>query len=196
MMHLIFFWQVLTPAEEEKIVAHCLMRTERGFGLTVPLLRTLIQSVLQVGCASNPERLTGYEAFNQLPPKSYVQGFRERHKLVLRATMEVNQARAVKGIKDMIAWQRDTRETLVTNPKFAQCFNNGMRIFNMDETPLQVGASKMKVLTKKGYPGHLSNFSGGSREHVSLCVTISGSGHLIVRLIYKGKNNVAKKYLW
>ena len=109
--------------------------------------------------------------------------------------MEVNPARAVKGIQDMVAWQRDTRETLVTDPKFAQCFKNGMRIYNMDETPLQVGTSKMKVLTKKGFSGHLSNFSGSSREHVSMCVTIAGAGLLFVRLIYKGKNNVAKKYL-
>lgn len=105
-------------------------------------------------------------------------------------------ARGVKGIKDMMAWQRDTRETLVTKPRFARCFHDGMTMYNMDETPLQVGVSKMKVLTKKGFTGHLSNFSGSSREHVSMCVTISASGLLFIRLIYKGKNNVAKKHLW
>ena len=186
----------MTQSEEQKLVAHLLKRTEMGFGLTVPLLRTLIQSLLLTGCASNPNRVTGYEGSNQLPPESFVAHFRQRHKLVLRSTMEVNMARGVKGLKDMMAWQRDTRLTLVTNPRFAHCFRNGEQMFNMDETPLQVGVSKMKVLTKKGFTGHLSNFSGSSREHVSMCVTISAAGMLFIRLIYKGKNNVAKKHLW
>ena len=112
--------------------------------------------------------------------------------------MELSKARSILTVKDLEIWQKYTEDGLVFNPKFRECFldGSGKRILNMDESSLSLGESKTKILAETGTGNVLYNKAGSSREHVSLALTVSADGSVVaVRLVYKNKNNVAKKKL-
>ena len=109
--------------------------------------------------------------------------------------MKISKGRQILSVDDLVAWQRDTEAGLVNNEVVADCFNDGARIFNQDETSVQVGSGSGKVLAEKGTKV-LYNFSGSSRDHVTASFTVSASGGCVpVRTIFKGVRNMAAQHL-
>ena len=147
-------------------------------------------------CAANPDRVSGWEEADHFPGDRFVYNFATRNKLVLRTTTELSNARQHLTYKDLELWQEDTYKALVSNPKYAPCFRDPRRIFNMDESPFSVGKEKIKVLGKKGTKNVLYHKSGSSRDNLTLIAAINAAGMVVPpRMVYKNKTNIAKKHL-
>ena len=187
--------QVLTIEEEQKIVAHVIYRQKIGCGMTFLQLQLLVQEVLVAVTAANPARSSPYGDKGHFPDRFFARRLATRNNLTLRATMEISKGRQILSVDDLVAWQRDTEAGLVNNEVLAECFKNGDRVFNQDETSVQVGSGSEKVLAVKGTKV-LYNFSGSSREHVTASFTVSASGGCVpVRTIFKGVRNMAAQHL-
>ena len=106
----------LSPEEEKKVVNFAKMRASIGYGVDWEMLRLVLQEVLQAVKKSNPERITGLEECGQLPPKSWVRRFAERHNLVLRATMGISKGRQVVTAEELGLWQGDAIEFFSAQP--------------------------------------------------------------------------------
>ena len=105
--------------------------------------------------------------------------------------MEISKGRQILGIDDLVSWQKDTEAGLINLDLFKDCFKDGTRIYNQDETSVQVGGSSGRILAERGTKV-LYNVGGSSREHVTASFTVSASGSCVpVRLVYKGVRNVA-----
>ena len=186
---------VLTEEEEQKIVDHVIYRQKIGCGMTYLQLQLVIQEVLVSVISSNPERSSPYADNGHFPNRYFVRNLAARYNLTLRATMEISKGRQILSLDDLVAWQRDTEAGLVNNELVADCFNDGDRIFNQDETSVQVGNGSGKVLAEK-VTKVLYNFSGSSREHVTASYTVSANGGCVpVRTIFKGVRNMAAQHL-
>ena len=154
------------------------------------------QEVLQAVCAANPDRVSGWEEADHFPTERFVYNFAERNGLTLRTTTELSNARQHLTYRDLDLWQEDTFQGLVSNPKYAECFEDPRRIFNMDESPFSVGQEKVKVLAKRGTKNVLYHKSGSSREHLTLIVAVNAAGEVVnPRIVYKNKTDIAKKHL-
>ena len=88
-------------------------------------------------------------------------------------------------------WFDDIDQLINCNPELSPCMKDPTRIFNQDETAVEVGSESQKVLAEKGSKV-LYHVSGGSREHITVSYMCSASGGLIPpRVIYRGVRNVA-----
>ena len=108
------------------------------------------RSVLQN--LQNPDKVSGWEEDNHLPPRDFAYNFAKRNVLFIRSTMELSKARSILTVKDLEIWHKYTEDGLVVfNPKFRECFldGSGKRILNMDESSLSLGESKTKILLFK-----------------------------------------------
>ena len=145
--------------------------------------------------AANPGRSSPYLDNGHFPNVFSARRLAARNNLTLRATMEISKGRQILSVDDLVAWQRDTQAGLVNNELLAECFKDGCRVFNQDETSVQVGSGSEKVLAVKGTKV-LYNFSGSSREHVTASYTVSANGGCVpVRTIFKGVRNMAALHL-
>ena len=81
------------------------------------------------------------------------------------------------------------------NPKLKEAMQDPSRIFNQDETAVEIGSSSQRVLAEVNTE-ILYSISGGSREHITASYLTSADGCLVPpRLIYKGVRNMAQKHL-
>ena len=97
--------------------------------------------------------------------------------------------------EDLANWQGDIEKLLFHDAKLREAMLDPSRIFNQDETAVEVGSSSQRVLAEVNTK-ILFSISGGSREHVTASFLASADGSLVPpRLIYKGVRNVAEKHL-
>ena len=186
---------VLTDEEEKKIVDHIIYRQRIGCGMTYLQLQLLIQEVLVAVTSSNPERTSPYADKGHFPNRQFARNLAKRHNLTLRATMEISKGRQILSVDDLVAWQKDTEAGLLNMAEFKDCFRDGSRVFNQDETSIQVGSDNGKVLAEKGTK-IIYRVGGSSREHVTASYTVSADGSCVpVRIFYKGVRNVAVQHL-
>ena len=186
---------VLTEEEELKIVNHVIYRQKIGCGMTYLQLQLIIQEVLIAVTTSNPDRSSPYAESGHFPNRDFARALADRHNLTLRATMEISKGRQILGIDDLVSWQEDTEAGLINLDEFKDCFKDGNRIYNQDETSVQVGGNSGKILAERGTKV-LYNVGGSSREHVTASFTVSATGSCVpVRLVYKGVRNVAAQHL-
>ena len=187
--------EVLTDEEEQKIVSLVIYRQKIGCGMTFLQLQMLIQEVLLGVTASNPERSSPYADNGHFPNRQFARKLAIRHNLTLRATMEISKGRQILSVNDLVAWQKDTQAGLIDNDVLCECFKDSNRVFNQDETSIQVGSGSQKVLAERGTEV-LYNNGGSSREHVTASYTVAASGSCVpVRIIYKGVRNMAAQHL-
>ena len=185
----------LTPDEESKIVAHVKWRASVGCGLEWRQLQSIIQEVLLGVKSANPDRITGYEGTGQLPNVDFCRRLALRHNLSLRRTSEITKGRQILTKEDMQLWQMETENFLFANPDLRAAMLDPRRIFNQDETAIEVGASTQRVLADKDTK-ILYSVSGSSREHITASY-VCGADNIIIppRCIYKGVRNVAVTHL-
>ena len=97
--------------------------------------------------------------------------------------------------EDLANWQGDIEKLLFHDAKLREAMLDPSRIFNQDETAVEVGSSSQRVLAEVNTK-ILFSISGGSRKHVTASFLASADGSLVPpRLIYKGVRNVAEKHL-
>ena len=101
-----------------------------GYGFDARRLADLIQELLLAVVKVNPDR--NVEKFlNNRPDSNFVYNFARRHGLVYRRTMELCNARAAVSKEEIDLWFQDTREALVDNPEFSECFKDPRRLLNL-----------------------------------------------------------------
>ena len=83
----------LNGDEETQIIKHVKWRAAVGCGVNWEQLQLLVQEVLLAIKAANPTRITRYETSNQLPNRSFVRRFAERHNFSLRSSAEISKGK-------------------------------------------------------------------------------------------------------
>ena len=183
------FSSVLSHEEESRIIAHVTWRQEIGCGLSFEQLGLLLQEVFLGLKEANSSRMTGFETSNQLPHTNWVRRFAERHSICLRRTVEISKGRQILTSQDLDLWQQDTENYLLSNPVLAECFKDPNRLFNQDESSIELGSSSRRVLAKRGTKV-IYHVSSGSREHITVSYVCNAAGGMVPpRVIYKGVRN-------
>ena len=109
--------------------------------------------------------------------------------------MEISKGRQILTPEDLDMWQKDTEAYLLSNPVLAECFQDPSRLFNQDETSIELGSSDRRVLAKKGTKV-ICHVSSGSREHITVSFSCNAAGGMVPpRVIYKGVRNMAVTHL-
>ena len=120
----------LTELEEKKVSEHCVWRAQRGCGSTRQQLQILIQEILQEIVTVNPNRVTGYEKSNQLPPIDMVQRLITRRGLSVRKTIEISRGRQACTEADLDAWFNLTLSFFTSKPELNEAYQDPTRVFN------------------------------------------------------------------
>ena len=142
----------MSEAEENQIVQHVRERVSIGCGVDFNQLCLLIQECVGALKVSNPDRQFPSSWESNYPDESFVRRLCKRNGLKLRATMELSTARAMLTVHDLDKWFGDVEEGFVKNPKFAECFSDPSRIYNVDETPITWGNQHQKVRSQSYGP--------------------------------------------
>ena len=136
---------------------------------------------MSVLCASNPDKVSGWEEDNHLPPRDFAYNFAKRNVLSIRSTMELSKARSILTVKDLEIWHKYTEDGMVVfNPKFRECFldGSGKRILNMDESSLSLGESKTKILLFKSLNTEYRAHGSVARVSSVIFVSFDSGGQL------------------
>ena len=168
----------LSFVEEKTILDHVKWRSTIGCGVDFLQLQSLVQESLLALKAANLDRTTGYESTGQWPDRSYVRRMVERHNMSLRRTAEISKGRQVLTVSDLRFWQKDTMEFFSSKPALLAAFQDPSRIFNMDETSVQIGSSGHRVLAEKNTKV-LYSISSGSRDHITASYMVSANGAMV-----------------
>ena len=185
----------LTLEEEKVILSHVKWRSKIGCGVDFLQLQSLVQESLIAMKMANPDRITGYESTGQWPDRSFVRRMVERNNLSLRRTGEISKGRQILTVSDLRSWQKDTQEFMSRTPELLAALQDPSRVFNMDETSVQIGSSGHRVLAEKNTKV-LYSISSGSRDHITASYMVSANGSIVPpRLVFKGVRNVAQTHL-
>ena len=141
---------ILTPDEEKQIVEHIQWKAEIGYGVTWTMLELLIQEVLLAVTATNPHRRTGWEDWEQLAGHSWLHRFAKRNNVVLSATSGISKGWQVISPEDLALWQQDTWNFFSSRPELLEALFDPNRMWNQDETAIELGSTLQHVLANKG----------------------------------------------
>ena len=151
-------------------------RVNLGVGQDFDQLKSVIQELLIELKKADKERYIPPTWENCYPEDTFVRRFADRNSISLRRTMALSAARARLTVYDLEQWFLNITERFFENPEFADVWNDPKRIFNQDETALEMGSEHQVVLAPKGHQGPLYNAGGSSRDHVTLSVTVGADG--------------------
>ena len=71
------------------------------------------------------------------------------------------------------------------------CFQDPARVWNTDETAIELGVSKKRVLAQRGVKV-LYNVSSSTRDHITCVLTVSAAGDMVPPMVvFRGVRNVA-----
>ena len=131
--------QGLQSAEEDALAHFAIQMCERGLGLTRPMIKERVMSLVQ-----NHDH-----AFNQSGPSpEWMRGFLERHPgLSLRTPEKMSTLRSKNAVPDVINAHFDTLQTIVTEYHYQPSM-----IWNADETSGRTNGKEDKVFAAKGEP--------------------------------------------
>ena len=189
------FSTVFQPEEEKQIVDHINWKASIGYGETWETLRLLIQEVLTSIVSKNPARITGMESTGQLPHPSWVRRFAGRHNLVLRKTSTISNGRAIISPLDIAMWFNDIQKYIFSHPDLQEALGDPRRVWNQDETAVELGVSSQHVLVKQN-TRQVYQVSSNTREHVSVSYMVNAAGEMVPpRCVFAGKRNIAKTKL-
>ena len=92
---------------------------------------------------------------------------------------------------DLIGWFADINSFFATRPDLAEVFEDPRRVFNYDETAMELGVSTQKVLAPVSKK-QVYTVSSSTRDHVTLGVTVNAAGNMVPpRAVFAGKHNLA-----
>ena len=166
---------------EIQLVQFLLQLDEIGFGLTVKELRCLVYRFAVVNDLKHP--------FNnelQMAGIDWVRGFLSRHNtLSIRVSESISFGRAIGFNKDVVL---DFFVKLRNLMEVHKLGNDPSKIFNCDETGLQLVYKPSKVISQSGKRVVVCQTNQEKGETVSVMICASASGHYIPPfVIMKGK---------
>ena len=109
--------------------------------------------------------------------------------------MQISKGRQVISAEELALWQNDTWKTLSADPELLAALKDPSRNFNQDETSVQLGNNRQKVLACRGTK-LLYHVSSSTRDHITISFTVSAKGRVVPpRCVFKGVRNVALQHL-
>ena len=200
-----------TAEEERKISDVIVWSAKIGYGFDWAGLQDLVQEALLALTAADPSRKTGLESSGHRPDKAWVRRFASRHNLVVRMTMEISKGRQFIRPEDIALWQADACTFLNSDPELAEALLDPSRIWNQDETSVQVckwqwrnsvnilyfkvGVTGKKVLAPRGIKV-LYQVASSSRDHMTCSFSVNARGDIAPpRCVFQGVRNVAASHL-
>ena len=139
---------VLENHEEEMIVRHVKHMAEIGYGASWITLKKLIQEILLSLKSANPNRITGLEDQGQLPSQSWVRRFAAQNNLVLRKSSVISKGRALITPENLDLWFSDVGRFLASKADLMAAMIDPRRVFNQDETTVELGVGSQWVLVE------------------------------------------------
>ena len=140
---------VLEQHEEEMIVTHVKHMAKIGYGASWNTLRLLLQEILLSLKSANANRITGLEDKGQLPSISWVRRFAARNNLVLRKSSVISKGRAIVSKENLDLWFSDVGNFLTSKANLMVALKDPRRVYNQDETAVELGAGAQWVLVEK-----------------------------------------------
>ena len=178
-----------------KVVDHVKWRASIGHGLDWHMLGLLLQELFLALKLANPARVTGLEDVGQLPTSIWIRRFAERHNLVGRATMPISKGRQVVTPEEIKLWQEDAITFFSSKPELMAALQDKRRVWNTDETSVELGVAHKRVLTEKGTKV-LYNVTSSTRDHITAVLTVNAAGEMaLLRCFFRGVRNVADNHL-
>lgn len=113
-------------------------RVNLGVGLDFDQLKSVIQELLIELKKADKERYIPPTWDNCHPEDTFVRRFADRNNISLRRTMALSAARACLTVYDLKQWFSHIKERFFENPEFASVWNDPKRIYNQDETALEI----------------------------------------------------------
>ena len=185
------FTTVLSPKEETKVYNHIVHMTEIGFGPSWSTLRLLLQEAMHSLKAVNPNRITGFESRGQMPSIPFVRRFADRHSLSLRKSSVISSSRAEVSPKKVSSWFSEIGNFLAKKPEIKEAIQDPARVFNQDETAVELGVGSQWVLAPKGTK-QVYTQSSNYKEHVTVSYTVSAKGDMVPpRVVHSGVRLIA-----
>jgi len=165
---------MLTTEEEDELAGYCINMQKLGFGLSRPAVDSLVLEILR----------TRDNQCQRTPSEKWWRRFKRDHpNISFRVPQELTEARAQKGNPIIVKDHFTKLQQIIDEHNLT-----AGQIWNMDETGFSISSSLQKVLAQKG-ARNVHKVSGSSKDHVSVCPTISAAGTFIPPLlIYKGVN--------
>lgn len=178
---------VLSKNEEQDIVDWLTYRAERGFPITKTELLDSIQSyIVSLG------KKTPFT--ENRPGRHWCEGFFRRHRnLTIRTSQHLTLVRASVTEQDLRGWFSEVKKYLESK----NLLNiHSSRVFNCDETNIQLCPKSDKVLVKKGARSVYKIVDANEKESVTSLFMYNAEGTRAPPLvIYPYKESVPKKLL-
>ena len=109
--------------------------------------------------------------------------------------MGISKGRQIVSEEELRLWQDDTWKFFSSNPELLEALQDKSRVFNLDETSIELGINKKKVLTQRGTKV-LYNVSSSSQDHITTVLTVNAAGHIVSpQCFFRGKRNMAAAHL-
>ncbi|KAI8487400.1 hypothetical protein Bbelb_348690 [Branchiostoma belcheri] len=174
---------VLTREEEEALVEYSKYLAERGFPLTVRVLKALAHQIELKRANSLGESSKFSEAG---PGKRWWRGFRRRHpELSLRSPDQLDKERAMFATERVVFEYFLLLDDVLTKANAKD--KNPHLIYNADETGVDLSAKVSKVIVPRGSKRSPSR-RAGSRDHVSVLMCVSAAGQTVPPMVIYNKS--------
>ncbi|XP_066590532.1 uncharacterized protein [Prorops nasuta] len=175
---------VLSPNEESDIVQWILYRAERGYPISKTELLDAVRKYVTLLDKKTPFT-------NRRPGRRWYESFRKRHNNIsLRTPQHLTLTRASVTEEDLRDWFREIEEYL---RKKGLIDIQPSRVFNCDETNMQLIPKSEKVLTEIGARSAYKIVDGFEKESVTALFMYSADGSRAPpMLMFKYKDSVPK----
>ena len=145
-----------TPEEEQEIANWIFYRAERGMPVTKDQLLDSVQIYIQELGKKNP-------FIDDKPKRHWYEGFLRRNKdVALKTPQQLSLQRANVDEDDIRAWFAEQR-TYLSSKNLLEI--DGKRVYNCDETNIQLCPKSKKVLARKGESRLHNIVDGNEKEH-------------------------------
>ena len=168
------FAGVLSPAEEELLVAYMINMCDRGLGLSPTALKMKVFEIVQ-------DRVTPFK--DGIPRDGWLRWFKNRHpELTLRVSQALEASRAKGLCKDNVQSFYDNLDHLYTLHKYPP-----ERVWNCDESGVQAGRNGGGIVIARKGSRCVQSLVPDQREWLSVLVCINAAGLAIPSFyVFKG----------
>ena len=95
-------------------------------------------------------------------------------------------------MSDLKNWQNDVKAFMDYKPQLQAALLDPARVFNMDETSVELGSASKQILAERSTKV-IYSISSGSREHITASYMVSANGDIVPpRCIFKGGQEYCK----
>ena len=163
----------LSEVEEHAIVSWATRCNKRGLPPNKDDILNTVQNMMN----ETPDRQTPF--VNNRPGRHWFQGFMQRNpQLSVRIPERVSKARAAVTEESIRRWFNELNENLI-NENLTEIFSDPSRVFNSDETNIQLCPKTGKVIGIRGWKNVYDVSSGPEKSSLTFLGTFNARGDIV-----------------